>query len=357
MTRTAVLLSGGVDSSVALRLLVEEERSGLVACYIKIWLEDELAHLGVCPWEEDLRFAREVSETARVPLEVISLQREYHDRVVAYTLEELRRGRTPSPDIFCNERIKFGAFLDAMDPTIQRVATGHYARIETAPGSRGEGGAVRLLRGVDPVKDQTYFLSHLTQRQLRRALFPVGGLEKSAVRRLAREFALPNRDRPDSQGICFLGKVPFDEFVRFHLGERPGDILEAGTGKKLGEHAGFWFYTIGQRKGLGLTGGPWFVVRKDIERNTVHVAHAERLEENARGAFQVTDARWILEEPRDGRLEVKLRHSPRLQGATIAKEAGGGYTVRLDQKDPGIASGQFTVFYEGNTCLGGARII
>lgn len=348
----AVLLSGGVDSSVALRLLGDEARRGLTAFYLKIWLEDELSYLGECPWEDDLRFAREVCEGAGVPLQVVPLQREYHERVVSYTLAELRAGRTPSPDIFCNQRVKFGAFLDAVDPAFELVASGHYARVE-----RQAGGGARLLKGVDPVKDQTYFLSHLSRAQLARCLFPVGGLHKARVRELAAAYGLPNRERPDSQGICFLGKIPFADFVRHHLGERKGDLVEVETGKRLGEHAGYWFYTVGQRKGLGLSQGPWFVVRKDADRNIVYIAHEEHLAANARDAFQVTAAHWIEEPPPAAALGVKLRHGPRVHACSLTREAEDLYTVRLEAKDPGIAPGQFGVFYHGNVCLGGARIV
>ena len=199
--KIAVLLSGGVDSSVALKLLRRDEEHEITAFYLKIWLEDELAHLGECPWEDDLRFAREICSEARVPLEIVPLQKEYYERVVSYTITELRAGRTPSPDIFCNQRIKFGAFVDSVSASFEKVASGHYGRIAE------DGGTFRLLKGVDPIKDQTYFLSHLRQEQVARGLFPIGGLLKSEVRRLALDYELPNRMRADSQGICFLGKI------------------------------------------------------------------------------------------------------------------------------------------------------
>ena len=240
--KIAVLLSGGVDSSVALCLL-KEEGHDLTAFYLKVWLEDELAYLGECPWEEDLELARAVCDRFDVPLEVRSLQKEYWDRVVQYTIDELRAGRTPSPDIFCNQRIKFGAFSDEIDASFERVATGHYARLEPA------NGGVLLKKGVDPVKDQTYFLSHMFQEQLKRASFPIGALQKSDVRQRAAALHLPNQARRDSQGICFLGKIKYSEFVRHHLGEREGDIRELGSGKVLGTHRGYWFHTIGQRQG------------------------------------------------------------------------------------------------------------
>ncbi|MBN1442528.1 MAG: tRNA 2-thiouridine(34) synthase MnmA [Planctomycetes bacterium] len=349
--KIAALLSGGVDSSVALRLLREEGHRDLTAYYLKVWLEDELSHLGGCPWEEDLRFARAVCEAAGVELEIIPLQTEYYRTVVAYALSELKAGRTPSPDIFCNQRIKFGAFLEQIGESFDRVATGHYARI------RSEDGLRYLLRGVDPVKDQTYFLSHLSQGQLARILFPVGALKKSEVRRLAAELDLPSRDREESQGICFLGKIRFDEFVRSHLGERKGPIIERDTGRLLGEHRGYWFHTIGQRKGLGLSQGPWFVVGKDVESNVIYVAHGRSLSRHARSVFRAADPSWIARPPGRADLEVKLRHSEKLYRCRLEEESGGRLRVELEGSDTGVAPGQFAVFYEGDICLGGARII
>ncbi len=294
MKGTAVLLSGGVDSSVALLRLVRAGERDLTAFYLKVWLEDELHGLGECPWQEDLAHARSVCAEAGVPLEVVALQREYRERVVAYALDELRAGRTPSPDVLCNRRIKFGAFLEAIGGEYGAVASGHYARIVETGGGR------RLARAADRVKDQTYFLSQLTAGQLARCRFPVGDLPKAEVRRLARRWGLATAERPDSQGICFLGEIAFDAFVRFHLGERPGEIREAGSGRLLGEHRGHWFYTLGQRKGLGLSGGPWFVVEKDLATDTIRVVHAAELAACAPESFVVPAPHWIAGEPPPG---------------------------------------------------------
>ncbi len=362
--KVAMLLSGGVDSSVALRLL-QEDGHEVTAFYLKIWLEDELAHLGDCPWEEDLRYAREVCASVAVPLEVIPLQREYHRRVVSWAVSELRAGRTPSPDVLCNRRIKFGAFLDVLGQTahgrpFDRVASGHYARIR-----RPAEDAVRampaspceLLKGVDPVKDQTYFLFQLDQQQLSRCLFPLGEHHKSEVRRLARHFALPNHDRKDSQGICFLGKIRYDDFVRNYLGERPGEIREVGSNRRLGTHRGFWFHTIGQRRGLGLGGGPWYVVGKEPRDNVLYVARGEDLASHTSGRFRLTDVHWIGRPASAERLEVKIRHGPQTYGCRIARHPGGGLEIRLDEGDPGIAEGQAAVLYDGECCLGGGMIV
>lgn len=350
--KIAVLLSGGVDSSVALRLLQQAGHRDLTAFYLKVWLEDELASLGQCPWEEDLRFARAVCEQASVPLRIVSLQAEYFERVVQYAIGELRAGRTPSPDIFCNQRIKFGEFFDRVHEPFDKVASGHYAQL------REERGVFRLFRSPDPVKDQTYFLSRLWQDQLAKILFPIGHLRKTEVRRLAREFALPNKDRPDSQGICFLGKIPYDEFIRHYLGEQPGDIVQAGTGRVLGRHRGYWFYTIGQRTGLGLSGGPWYVVGKDIARNIITVSHKAQPEPRQRNEFGAAEPHWIHRpvDENESDLTCKLRHGPTLIGCRVRYRPDGGLHVTLDRPDPGIAPGQFCVFYKGDECLGSARI-
>ena len=227
--------------------------------------------MGDCPWETDLLFARQVCEQLDVALEIVSLQQEYLERVVNHALDELRAGRTPSPDIFCNQRIKFGAFIDLLDPTLNTTASGHYARLEELNGSPV------LKCGIDPIKDQTYFLSHLRPTQLERLILPLGNFNKSEVRQLASDFDLCNKDRPDSQGVCFLGKISYRDFVAFHLGEKPGRIIDLDSSTTIGEHRGYWFHTIGQRHGLGLSGGPWFVVGKEIAANVVFVAHGARL--------------------------------------------------------------------------------
>jgi tRNA (5-methylaminomethyl-2-thiouridylate)-methyltransferase len=347
--RVAVLLSGGVDSSVSLHLA---KRAGhdVTAFYLKIWLEEELAFLGDCPWEEDLRFARAVCEQANVPLQIVSLQKEYHDRVVAHALDELKRGHTPSPDILCNERIKFGLFFDRIDTGFEKVVSGHYARIEEREGMRW------LLRSPDAVKDQTYFLSRLTQQQLARLWFPVGGLTKQEVRSLAHELQLPNRERKDSQGICFLGKIQYPEFVKYHLGQKPGIIVDASTGKTLGQHQGVWFFTIGQREGLGLGAGPWYVVQKDLTSNTLYVAHRDRRSRYGCKQFAISDVHWISAEPATSALQTKLRHTPHLEDCSIRALPEGRWEVTLNNPDFGVAPGQSAILYQGDICLGGGVI-
>lgn len=350
MSRVAVLVSGGVDSSVALARLAEEGAHELTAYYLKIWLEDELAFLGSCPWEEDLRYVREVCRRFDVSLEVVPLQREYYESVVSKAVVELEAGRTPSPDVLCNRLIKFGAFVDRVEDSFDFVASGHHARVDhTGPLSR-------LLKGVDPVKDQTYFLSQMDQGQVARCLFPIGGMPKTAVRAEARRLNLPNSDRPDSQGICFLGRVPYDAFVEHHLGENPGTIRDLSTGVELGQHRGFWYHTIGQRRGLGLSGGPWYVVGKDREKNELLVVHADSLGAHHRNRFRILAPHWIASAPTENRLDLRVRHAPKLIGCTLTVGDDGALDVIMDEAEPGIAPGQYAVLYDGDECLGGGAI-
>ena len=352
----AVLLSGGVDSSVALYLLKSRGYDSLHAFYLKIWLEDELEFLGACPWEEDLTYARAVCNVLDVPLDAVPLQREYYERVVSYAIEELDAGRTPSPDIFCNQRIKFGLFAERIGREFDRIASGHYAVL------RYSGGSTLLSRSPDPVKDQTYFLSQQSEEQLSRSLFPIGHLTKDSVRKIATIAALPTAGRADSQGICFLGKIRYPEFVRHYLGEREGDLVDSESGKILGTHLGYWFYTIGQRQGLGLGGGPWYVSGKDVGTNTVFVTHKSREAKRLRRSFVVTRANWIAGAPEKRTLSAKIRHGPQIVSCVLeplgATERGEDltYRVTLDLPDGGLAPGQFSVFYDGEICLGGAMI-
>ncbi|MBQ47621.1 MAG: tRNA 2-thiouridine(34) synthase MnmA [Zetaproteobacteria bacterium] len=344
--KIAALVSGGVDSSVALRRLVDDGHE-VTAFYLKIWLEEEFAFLGECPWEEDLSFARQVCDAVGVELKVISLQKAYWDRVVSHTVQELKAGRTPSPDILCNQRVKFGAFVDHIDDSFAKIATGHYARVCE------KDGLYWLEKGIDPIKDQTYFLSHLSQKQLSRCLFPIGDFPKAEVRDMAELYNLPNKARKDSQGICFLGKIKYSDFVRCHLGEKIGDIIDEDTDKTIGQHKGYWFHTIGQRKGLGLGGGPWFVVRKEVENNRIYVSR--RLKESPNiSRFTVSPIHWLAEGRMDD-LTVKIRHGEATLPCEIS-EKDGYPLVQMEEGDAGVAPGQYAVFYQGQTCLGGATI-
>jgi len=374
--KIAVLVSGGVDSSVALKLL-QDEGHDITAFYLKIWLEDETAFLGICPWEEDLTYVRSVCEQLDVPLRVIPLQKEYHERVIAYAFDEVKAGRTPNPDVMCNNQVKFGAFLECAEMSgtdangrgkFDKVATGHYARVEEAEQVTSDKGQMTekrkffyLKKSKDAVKDQTYFLSRLTQEQLSRALFPIGKYTKEEVRALAKQFNLPTKNRPDSQGLCFLGEINYDDFVRHHLGEREGDIVDTDSGKVLGHHQGYWFHTIGQRHGLDLPGGPWYVTGKDVEKNIVLVSHRLKMPMVERDTFEVENLHWLSYDPRsvirDMRLTVKVRHGAREYVCTLEfLDAGRARVHLLDAKERGIAPGQFAVFYDGDMCLGNGVI-
>lgn len=345
--KIAVLVSGGVDSAVALRLL-QRDGHDITAFYLKIWLEDELAYLGSCPWQDDLSYVQALCSQAGVPLEVLSLQKEYWQEIVTYVIAEVRAGRTPNPDILCNSRIKFGMFLRAIDSSFEAVATGHYAQKIV------KDGLAELVCSPDEIKDQTYFLSHLSQEQLKRALFPVGSYTKSQVRDLAFQMNLPNKDRKDSQGICFLGTIKFRDFIKHHLGEQKGDLIEIETGKKIGIHDGFWFYTIGQRQGMGLAGGPWYVVSKDPKKNNVYISRSYYNEDKKRNVFLVNNCHWISgSTPERLLLKIKMRHGPKKYNCTLVPTGSEGmFEVTLDENDQGISAGQFAVFYWNDVCVG-----
>lgn len=347
--KIAMLLSGGVDSSVSTALL-KEQGHDLTAFYLKIWLEDETSFLGSCPWQEDLRYVTAVCEKLNIPLHVVSLQREYHDTVVNYTISEIKAGRTPNPDIFCNAWIKFGLFFNHIDDTFDYVATGHYAQTKVV------GDSVQLICSPDPVKDQTYFLAYLTQKQLNRALFPIGHLTKEQVRALANKYDLATKDRKDSQGICFLGKLKFNEFLHHYLGDNPGNIIEYETGKVLGNHKGFWYHTIGQRQGSGLAGGPWYVVAKNPAENEVFVSRSYYAADKERRLLKIGRCNWIPAAPKSAELKVKMRHGAHFHDCMVTYHDDGTATILLAANDQGIAQGQFAVLYDGNRCVGSGII-
>jgi len=367
--KIAVLTSGGVDSSVALSLLKEQGHE-VKAFYLKIWLEDELQYLGSCPWEEDLKYVEEICENLKVPLEIVPMQKEYFDRIISYTIEEVKAGLTPNPDVLCNNHIKFGVFLEKKNEfNFDKVASGHYAQVFE------RNGRFLLKKSPDLVKDQTYFLCNLSQEQLSKIVFPIGHLSKEEVRNFAKIFNLPNQNRKDSQGLCFLGKIKFKEFIKHHLGEKKGDIVEFETGRIVGEHPGFWYYTLGQRHGLDLGGGPFYVVKKDIEKNIIYISSSYHSEDKKRNNFFVHKLNWFEGYmPKKRQLQIKVRHGEKIYNCGIMApgrdalppfvetSAGkqcvstGAIHVKLDENDQGIASGQFAVFYDGEECLGGGVI-
>ncbi|MBP6892165.1 tRNA 2-thiouridine(34) synthase MnmA [Candidatus Babeliales bacterium] len=348
--KIAVLVSGGVDSSVALALL-KEQGHDVTAFYLKIWLEDELSYLGSCPWQDDLEFVQAVCTQLNVPLKIISMQQVYHDKVVSYMLKDIEQGRTPNPDMLCNQQVKFGAFYDAIDSSFDYVATGHYAQVE-------HHSEVSILKkGKDLIKDQTYFLAYLSQAQLKKALFPIGGFEKWEVRKLAEHYQLPTATRKDSQGICFLGKFNFADFLKAHLGVKQGEIVEFETRKLLGVHDGYWFYTIGQRQGLGLSSGPWYVVSKDVEKNIIFVSKAyDAISEHKHGMV-VVNFNWnqgFVSEKSE--LDVRFRHGPIVYPCTVSIDQKNITIILKHDSRQGIAAGQFAVLYDGDICLGGGII-
>ncbi len=350
--KIAVLVSGGVDSSVALALL-KQQGHDVTAFYLKIWLEDELAFLGECPWQEDLEFVKKVCNQLEVPLEIVNLQKEYFAKVVDLAITQIKNGLTPNPDIFCNSQVKFGVFFDYLTSNYDFVATGHYAKVVH------EQNQSFLKITPDKIKDQTYFLAKLSQSQLKKALFVLGDLTKAEVRELAQKFDLPNQARKDSQGLCFLGKINFSDFIKAYLGEKNGDLIEFETGKKLGNHSGSWFFTIGQRKGIGLSGGPWFVVKKDKELNQVFISNHYFDPDKKRDSFNVVDLHWISGEPISfENILVKLRHGPESIPCIleIDKIEQTKAFVKIARRDQSISPGQFAVFYQNDYCLGSAMI-
>lgn len=349
----AVLLSGGVDSSVVVHLLCEQgHRPSLF--YIKIGRDD--ADYMDCSAEEDLEMASAIARRYGLPLEVVDLHREYWENVAAYAIDKIRRGLTPNPDVMCNKLIKFGCFEQQVGKEFDFTATGHYATTVLQDGKTWLGTA------LDPIKDQTDFLAQIDQLQVAKLMFPLGGLMKHEVRDIALRAGLPSAKRRDSQGICFLGKIDYNDFVRRFLGEREGDIVELETGKKLGRHRGYWFHTIGQRKGLGLSGGPWFVVSKDVDENVVYVSHGYDTQQQYGYEFRMRDFHFITANPwEDMGQEVdvtfKIRHTPEFIKGRLSREAD-GYRIYSEEKLQGIAPGQFGVIYDeaSRLCVGSGEI-
>ncbi len=349
-TKIAVLLSGGVDSSVALALL-HEQGYQVVPFYLKIWLEDELSYLGECPWAEDIEYAQKVCAQLGLELQIVSLQEEYRTRIINYIIDEVKAGRTPNPDILCNTYIKFGAFLEKHGVQFDKVATGHYAGIIEKEG------IFFLKRTPDEIKDQTYFLSRLSQAQLSKICFPLADFTKEQIRALASSYNLANKDRKDSQGLCFLGKITFSDFIKAHVGVQKGALVEYETGNVVGSHEGFWFYTHGQRQGIGLSGGPWYVVDKDPKKNIVFISKQYYNQQNVRNEFYMFDAIGYLDFYKDKKIFVKIRHGKHLHHVQkIEKIDQTTFCITIVEQDQGIAPGQFAVFYDDRVCIGSGII-
>jgi tRNA-specific 2-thiouridylase len=366
--RIVVGLSGGVDSAVGAWLLKRQGHE-VVGIFMKNWEDDD--DDAYCSSRQDFLDAASVADVIGIEIEHVNFAVEYKDRVFAEFLREHRAGRTPNPDVLCNAEIKFKAFLDhAVRRGADHLATGHYARVRLDP----ESGRHELLKGLDPAKDQSYFLHRLTQAQLARTLFPLGELKKSDVRRIAAEIGLPNAGKKDSTGICFIGERPFREFLQRYLAQAPGPILD-DRGRRLGEHVGLSFYTLGQRQGLGIGGvrergarrgggdhAPWFVARKEAAANTLRVVQGHDHPWLLSRRLVATDLSWVAgTPPAPGRLAAKTRYRQADAACTLRAlrtSTPGGAEMTLDFDEPqwAVTPGQSAVLYDGERCLGGGII-
>ena len=348
--RIAVLLSGGVDSSV---VVWEFARLGLHpdCFYIKIGPEEK--EEWDCSSEEDLEMATAVARKYGCKLQVVDCHREYWSEVTRYTMDKVKAGFTPNPDVMCNRLIKFGAFDEKMGHNYDLIATGHYAQTEI-----DEQGDKWLVTSPDPVKDQTDFLAQIESWQLKKAIFPIGHHVKNEVREIAEEEHLVNAKRKDSQGICFLGQINYNDYIRRYLGEHPGDVIEMETGKKIGEHKGLWFHTIGQRKGLGFGGGPWFVVKKDVAQNILYVSHGYDPQTAYKKDFPLHDFHFLTKEVPMRKVTFKIRHTPEYHPATIEPLEDGRWKIHSEEAIHGVAPGQFCVVYDEHhhRCYGSGEI-
>ena len=351
----AALVSGGVDSSVVVHLLKEAGYNPVIF-YIRIGREEKDGYMD-CPAEEDIEMTTYVAKKYGCRMEIVSLHGEYWNKVVSYTIESVRRGLTPNPDMMCNRYIKFGCFEDKWGKDFDRIATGHYATTTVVDGKTW------LSTAKDRHKDQTDFLAQITGFQVSRLMFPIGHLMKSEVRAIAAEQKLPSAVRKDSQGICFLGKINYNDFIERYLGRCEGPIVEYESGKEIGKHNGFWFHTIGQRKGLGLSGGPWFVIQKDAQTNTIWVSNGYDPETqygktiNLQGFHFITGDVWgIFDDVKE--VAFKIRHTPEFTHGYLRRK-GDLYILSSDKKLQGIAPGQFAVIYddECRLCYGSGMII
>jgi tRNA-specific 2-thiouridylase len=350
-------MSGGVDSSVTAALL-KKQGFDVVGVFMKNWSED-FGDYG-CTWAQDSEDARKVAQVLDIPFYVWNFEKEYYDKVVEYFLKEYKAGRTPNPDVMCNTEIKFKVFLEkALSLGADFVATGHYARI-SAEGSASSA-QYKLLKGIDPSKDQSYFLYTLKQKQLAKILFPIGDLPKSEVRKLAKKFKLPNAEKKDSQGICFIGKINVTEFLKAHMKAKAGQIVTA-SGQILGQHSGLPFYTIGQREGMNLGGnGPYYVISKNFKSNKLVVTNDKQDKGLWKKEFTVSDLSWTGKAPKFP-LEtgVTIRYHHPEYNARVQVAGGRGQKDKLqvifDEPQRAITEGQAAVFYKGDELLGGGVI-
>lgn len=340
MTRVYVGMSGGVDSSVTAALLVEQGYE-VTGVYMKNWTQD-LPGMK-CPWADDLADAKRVAVQLGIDFKVFDFEKEYKQQVVDYMIDEYKAGRTPNPDVMCNQEVKFKLFLDtALADGADMIATGHYARTENG----------KLLRAKDENKDQTYFLYRVTEAALKATLFPLGGYLKSEVRELAKDRGLYTASKKESMGICFVGKVGIRDFLSQYVTTTPGCIIDKQSGKTLGYHDGAIFYTIGQRHGLDIGGGlPYYVAGKNMDKNEVYVTTQLNDENLWKRQIELQSLHWINEAPTDGEYHVRIRHRAPLIPATLQ-----GSMLQLSEAQRAIAAGQSVVIYDDTTCLGGGII-
>lgn len=339
-----VALSGGVDSAVALYLL-KKQGHDVEAAFMKNFSE-KVNLKGDCPWKEDRIMAYRIAAQLQVPIRTFNFEKEYYQKIVKYIFDTYKKGQTPNPDILCNSEIKFKLFLNkAMILGFDKIATGHYAKITKTDGT------YHLLKAKDKNKDQSYFLSALSQKQLAKTIFPIGDLVKPRVRAIAKKAKLINSERPDSQGICFIGKINLKTFLQQKIKPKKGIILNA-KGMKLGQHDGVWYYTIGQRKGLDLPNGPWFVSKKDVKNNILYVAKEGELELYQK-SVKISKIAW-LGKPKKLPLiaKAKIRYRQLDQNIILYPDR-----VVFKQKQRGVASGQSIVIYLKNDLIASATIL
>jgi len=352
--KIASLVSGGVDSSVTIPLIKEMGYDPHLF-YIEIGMKDDPNWID-CPAEEDIEIVTYIAKKYGCKMEIVSLQEDYWEKVISYTINAVKQGLTPNPDIMCNKLIKFGAFNEKYGNNFDLITTGHYATILTIDHEKYLGTA------KDTFKDQTYFLGQITKKQLDKLMFPIGHLLKEEVRQKAIAEKLPSAYRKDSQGICFLGKINYSDFIERYVGEKPGKIIELETKKVLGTHKGLWFHTIGQRKGLGLGQGPWFVVKKDIENNIIWVSNGYDPITQYKEIIELADFHFLNEKPDRNYLEAqpikfKIRHQPTFEDGTLINR-GNSFVIHSKVPIAGVAPGQYGVIYntDETICLGSGVI-